>query len=731
MTSTTNSIARTSHNHQEPSVIDRLAGYGLGFTHAYRGEKRPWYKAWQHTPKTATETYAHALTGNVGVLLGEYADRRFVAFDVDSRFDEFLATFPQLGSGLLVTRGGSDGGKVIVEVADTMPPNATWGQHGDHKGADLLAAGRHAIIMGCHPSGNAYQVRPGRPVVLTHAEIAAIWQQWTGETLGERKCKEPTAPRAQIVMPSSWTALAGEELRDQVRRAWPAYAVFAHFGYATDPEPEGDDIRLRGHAGLLVGDPNGPEPGRWFWHGQDAGGDAFDAWAICTRRDARTDFRTILHEMANAAGIAVTVPKEQQIAAHDVLAYLREWAHTINFAEWLTARTSNGQYRTYATDLAAFDAVVELLAEHGKLYGPLSGHQVAARINASPHTGMQALERLCTGLMVRIERERPTAGAFTYQLAPAVIDVAVVAVRRSRVNSTSTAEHARSTHKPYQEHRADDAFCASLTPLTADQVAERVAMGQPYGHNYRRVLDRRLAAIIPSAGRMVLVLLDELQHAGAPLAVRDLADRRGRSRFTWRRAVDRALELSLVAEEEDGRLTVRADWEEWIARLETEMPTAGTRRRRAIADCDRRLQACERMREKLKLEPGHRPPAWVEQWESQAADLKRRIAATEASESIRRRWAEEGMGEGVVRPGNSGFWDLKRRVTASERVRPAGPVHDGPNGRVLYEQFDEDEAEILLDLATYRAQLKPVVALPAVPAEDSVRKWAQVGMKWD
>jgi hypothetical protein len=250
-----------------------------------------------------------------------------------------------------------------------------------------------------------------------------------------------------------------------------------------------------------------------------------------------------------------------------------------------------------------------------------------------------------------------------------------------------------------------------MTPITQDQVAERIAAGNLYAPNYRSVLERRLAATLPSAGRMVLVLIDELITAGGALHAKELAGRRGLSRYTWYRAITRAVDLSLVDIDESGHvLALRADWEAWTAKIAPKMPTYGVGLRRAVTDLNRKEKAINRA-----TAGGAAPPAWAERW--QETINHRRPALDRAAVAYHQRLADL-----VDRADLKALID-PHRVTSTapatpvdkalKRLTPKGTVHTGGN-RLRYSEmpdhvmaediYPDDELELLADLAHYRAQ---------------------------
>lgn len=279
--------------------LEWLEAAGARFVKVLKRDKKPFEPEWQRKPYTIAEVLPHLRAGgNIGHLTGHGG---LCMLDVDRNFGEFERRFPHWTHTPAVYRAGAtDRAKLIVQVSGEPPKSAKY--QPDPKEppvAEWLSFGRQGVIPpSIHPSGEPYLWRNlGEPILkVSPAEVLALWAAWTGEPLADHWRAEPeSGGRADLI------AL--------VKREWTsAAAVFSHHGMATEPEAEGEQVRLHGHGGLICG--TGREAWRWYDHADQIGGDQIDAWGYArhgarwNRHDKRL-FAEVLKEMAEAAGVHV------------------------------------------------------------------------------------------------------------------------------------------------------------------------------------------------------------------------------------------------------------------------------------------------------------------------------------------------------------------------------------------------------------------------------------------
>lgn len=306
--------------------IDALASLGFSFVPYYnklekngKWRKSPAAKSGWMNKTFSAEEMKKKNPQMIAVRAGADSGN-IIWLDLDFRFDEFLATFPQLQDTLLVTRPNEPArGKLAIHITDLLPKTTSWYIEGiKSPQAELISTGRTAIVLGTHYTGAPYQLTGTRPIAMTFADLNGIWQAWTGEALADPREPAPThryAPDATPRQHGQSGGWNGDNLKERVKDAWPALAVFQRYGKANDVSDEKpDEYRLGGNGGLCVGKPGTDKRDIWRNHGLDIGGNQFAAWAYCTGRTLdRHNFREILLEMAQAAGIEVAPPQNNII----------------------------------------------------------------------------------------------------------------------------------------------------------------------------------------------------------------------------------------------------------------------------------------------------------------------------------------------------------------------------------------------------------------------------------
>ena len=397
--------------------LDRLVDWGGAFCLVKRGGKAPIGRGWQRGGAPIATVSNHIGGGGSVGLLGGSLSGGLVFWDLDRDYGAWAARFPLLAtSATVIRRNEPDRGKVILRVRDRLPASTSSRE----AGCDLLADGKQGVFVGLHPSGARYELTAGELVTVGFDDLAAAWLDWTGSELwpaGADRASVASGPgkvATVATMPDRGAARqtvgAGGSLVEQVRAAWPvALDVFKHWGRVGEIQAEtGGDLRLLKNGGLIVGDPAGPSPWRWYCFREDTGGDTFDAWAYCMtgQRLNRADkkmFRAVLVDMATAAGIEIKPDPDpvfipdpssgELVALADFLALGRDLAGVY---DWHYETVSGGR-RSDPSALKAFVAALAIMGKAGGLESPLSTRHIATAAGMSNKTAGDALGRLVGG----------------------------------------------------------------------------------------------------------------------------------------------------------------------------------------------------------------------------------------------------------------------------------------------------------------------------------------------
>ena len=405
--------------------LDRLVDWGGAFCLVKRGGKAPIGRGWQRGGAPIATVSNHIGGGGSVGLLGGSLSGGLVFWDLDRDYGAWAARFPLLAtSATVIRRNEPDRGKVILRVRDRLPASTSSRE----AGCDLLADGKQGVFVGLHPSGARYELTAGELVTVGFDDLAAAWLDWTGSELwpvgvdrasvasgpGKVATAATSADRGAARQPVG----AGGSLVEQVRAAWPvALDVFKHWGRVGEIQSEpGGDLRLLNNGGLIVGDPAGPSPWRWYCFSDDNGGDTFDAWAYCMtgQRLNRADkklFRAVLVDMATAAGIEIKPDPDpvyipdpssgELVALADFLALGRDLAGVY---DWHYETVSGGR-RSDPSALKTFVAALAIMGKAGGLESPLSTRHIATAAGMGNKTAGDALERLvgAYGLLERVK----------------------------------------------------------------------------------------------------------------------------------------------------------------------------------------------------------------------------------------------------------------------------------------------------------------------------------------
>lgn len=277
-------------------------------------DKRPALATWEkYQTRRSTEAEIAAWFGNgtdynIGAIHGEISGG-YVLWDFDGDkglFEMFTAHFPELATGRIVQSGSGQGYHIPLLVGK-LPDfgqderqgrprgNRTWKT--DKGNINCRSRWCQSVLPpSVHPSGNRYHFLRKAPLARA-ADLDAVIA-WLNE-LAPAPARVATTSTAPI-------RPAGDDLVSAVKAAWPtAVSVFSQFGLVHDSQEEHGELRLLGNGGLLVRLDN---PDTWYCFSDEVGGGVFEAWGYCrfgSAYDKRRQFRQVLIEMAQAAGIDV------------------------------------------------------------------------------------------------------------------------------------------------------------------------------------------------------------------------------------------------------------------------------------------------------------------------------------------------------------------------------------------------------------------------------------------
>lgn len=278
-------------------------------------DKRPALATWEEyqtrrsTPQELREWFGNGAEPNLGIVHGPVSGG-YCVIDVDHDAG-ILATlrdrFPFLFAGRLEQSGSGEGYHIPIRLA-TAPDfgqderqgrprgNRTWKLAAGHVNVRASAC-QSVAPPSIHPSGNRYRfLRKGPLADVPNLDSVIAW-------LNEQVPPPPARPNAA---PAGPIRPAGDDLLTAVKAAWPtAVSVFAQFGMVHDSREEHGELRLLGNGGLLV---RLDAPDTWYCFSDEIGGGVFEAWGWCrfgSAYDKRRQFRQVLVEMAQAAGIDV------------------------------------------------------------------------------------------------------------------------------------------------------------------------------------------------------------------------------------------------------------------------------------------------------------------------------------------------------------------------------------------------------------------------------------------
>lgn len=414
--------------------LHAFATQGFKFVLVQAQSKKPIKREWPNADETMERVEAHLRHGgNIGVITGKRSQNR-VAIDVDGRFTEFCCRFPQVKETWQVVRANAlDRGKLFIEVLGEVPPSQNWKQEGhDKPDIELLSDGRQAVIPpSIHPSGVSYELKNGdKPIVkFSVEELARMWKEWTGKELRLNKEEEPTQPiksdedlrdeineRATQKVLSNYVKkvwVAKDDFVAEIKSYWAsAEQVFAYHGISGPHKREGQQIRIKGHSGLVF---KRHQPELWYWFSEGVGGDQIDAWGYCKFGHSWDHhnvllFKQVLEEMAQAGGIEISKVTREEVAKVNVKAIIEKAKDYAVVHNW-------ENNRTHSTDRRVLNGVLNIMEEYHKLQVPVGSHKLASEVNLSAPTVAKALTRLVEYKILQLIQDTDGLQARVYTLS--------------------------------------------------------------------------------------------------------------------------------------------------------------------------------------------------------------------------------------------------------------------------------------------------------------------------
>ena len=572
------------HNYttKQNPIPDCLAG--AAFLLLATGYKASYEKGWNQRGATWIDALKHIEDGgNVGLLTGELSNGMIV-LDCDIHWAETVTKLGGNANTLQITRDNKpDRGALVFRVTDGLPRSTSWKPDGTSPRLELLSRGKHKLIAGTYEGGcyrlinTQYGVRE-----ITLAELFQIWKKLTGIRL------QTPVTRTKNVLASKLSDDGG--LLDQLRAYWSAEAVFDHFEKATQAVKKGHDWKLKENGGLLVG--NGSESWRWYCFADAVGGDAFDAWAYCTRghivdRSNKVEFIKVMHEMAEAAGLDFDtrnrpvrriVTADNEILDADRLAMAGQTL--------LAARNTVGS-RKKRTDQAAWMAVLDMMQSAGAANRPISARHLADKAGISAMTASRSLNRLVeAGLLTCIERQRGPLEAKEFALSDCIVgfDTQKLLLLPKECVSKPTIQTQMDTAESLLfDEKVEDAWRPSRHSRRDQKTGMSVPISMPAGKGL---------GSLGHSGRVLLSAMD----AGGPGKLSALAIRSGMARSTVSNLAKYLCQLGLVEITRQGRakvVTSVTGWRDKLEKIVPTMTTAGKSRKQRTKHAQERINRAE------------------------------------------------------------------------------------------------------------------------------------------
>jgi hypothetical protein len=297
-------------------------------------EKAPALPTWEEyqarcsTREEVTGWYSNGHNYNLGIVHGEVS-QNYVALDIDhddGMLDSLKTVHGYLFAGRIEQSGSGEGYHIPLRL-DTLPDfgmdtrqqrprgNRTWKTP---LGIVNIRARfcQTLVPPSIHPNGNRYRfIQRGQLTHLSNLDDLIAWLD---------KLAPPPTPKQ--IEPKPIRPANSNSLVEAVKAVYPdPLSVFIEFGKARDQQAEHNgELRLLGNGGLLISE----DRQRWYNFSDEFGGGVFEAWGWCrygSRYDKHKHFRTILLEMARAAGIDIAKfynkGDEKRVAAPQLARY--------------------------------------------------------------------------------------------------------------------------------------------------------------------------------------------------------------------------------------------------------------------------------------------------------------------------------------------------------------------------------------------------------------------------
>lgn len=275
-------------------------------------EKMPALATWEEyqtrcsTKAEIVEWFGNGHAYNIGIVHGEVSGQ-YVTLDLDhdhGMLDALKAVHGYLFAGRIEQSGSGEGYHIPLRL-DTLPDFGTDTKQQRPRGNRTWKTPLgilNARIRNCqtvappsvHPTGNRYRfIQKGPITQLANLDDLLAWL----DKLAPPPAERPVGSRS--VQPAG-----GNSLIEAVKAAYPdPLTVFTEFGLAANIQDDrAGELRLLGNGGLLISE----DRQQWYNFSDEFGGGVFEAWGWCrygSRYDRHQHFRTVLLEMAQAAGI--------------------------------------------------------------------------------------------------------------------------------------------------------------------------------------------------------------------------------------------------------------------------------------------------------------------------------------------------------------------------------------------------------------------------------------------
>jgi len=245
---------------------------------------------------------------NIGAVHGTVSDG-YIVLDIDHDtgiYELLCQQFPALTDGRIIQSGSGEGYHIPLMV-DKLP-DFGWG----NKEKRPIGNRAWRTSFGClnvraqfcqsvlpnsiHPTGNPYRFIQDGPI--THVENLNDLIAWLNELAPPRE--KPARRRNGDYSPP----LVGS-LKAAALAAWPTtLEIFEHFGLTKNGTRtvNRNETKVSGNGGLIIAQ----DETTWYCFEAEYGGGQIEAWGWCrfgSAYDNRRQFRTVLLEMAQAAGV--------------------------------------------------------------------------------------------------------------------------------------------------------------------------------------------------------------------------------------------------------------------------------------------------------------------------------------------------------------------------------------------------------------------------------------------